>query len=71
VTILRVNTYPKRPNPMISLFQKAITRLYESAEARERASRDAYLAEATDLVDLEYRMKQIDKARSSNSYWQH
>jgi hypothetical protein len=56
---------------MISLFQKAITRLYESAEARERAARDAYLAEATDLVDLEYRMKQIDKARSSNSYWQH
>jgi Protein of unknown function (DUF3563) len=56
---------------MISLLQKALTRLSESAEARERAARDAYLAEATDLIDLEYRMKQIDKVRNNHPYWQH
>jgi hypothetical protein len=46
---------------MHTLFQKIITRFFESAEARERAYRDAYLAEATDLIDLEFRMKKLDQ----------
>ncbi|SAK96204.1 hypothetical protein AWB77_05585 [Caballeronia fortuita] len=35
--------------------------LTKSADERDRARDDAYLAEATDIYDLEYRMKKLDK----------
>lgn len=51
---------------MISLFEKLFTRVFESAEARERAAREAYLADSTDIYELEFRMKQLDKAQGRN-----
>jgi hypothetical protein len=35
--------------------------LTKSADQRARESDDAYLAEATDIYDLEYRMKKLDQ----------
>lgn len=35
--------------------------LTKSADQRDRERNDAYLAEATDIYDLEYRMKKLDK----------
>ncbi|SAK54778.1 hypothetical protein AWB78_01416 [Caballeronia calidae] len=35
--------------------------LTKSADQRDRARDDAYLAEATDIYDLEYRMKKLDR----------
>ena len=35
--------------------------LTKSADERDRARDDAYLAEATDIYDLEYRMKKLDR----------
>ncbi|MDR5746829.1 DUF3563 family protein [Caballeronia sp. LZ029] len=35
--------------------------LTKSADERDRARDDAYLAEATDIYDLEYRMKKLDQ----------
>jgi hypothetical protein len=51
---------------MISLLEKLFTRVFESAESRERAAREAYLAEATDIYELEFRMKQLDTAQGRN-----
>ena len=36
-------------------------RLAEGYERRERERREAYLAQSTDLYDLEYRMRQLDR----------
>jgi hypothetical protein len=38
--------------------------LTKSVDQRERERNDAYLAEATDIYDLEYRMKQLDRRGS-------
>ncbi|KMZ12697.1 Flp pilus assembly protein CpaB [Candidatus Burkholderia humilis] len=35
--------------------------LTKSADQRDRERDDAYLAEATDIYDLEYRMKKLDQ----------
>ena len=35
--------------------------LTKPADQRDRERDDAYLAEATDIYDLEYRMKKLDK----------
>ncbi|SAK83168.1 hypothetical protein AWB75_05363 [Caballeronia catudaia] len=35
--------------------------LTKSADQRDRERDDAYLAEATDIYDLEYRMKKLDR----------
>ena len=35
--------------------------LTKSADQRDRERNDAYLAEATDIYDLEYRMKKLDQ----------
>ena len=35
--------------------------LTKTADERDRARDDAYLAEATDIYDLEYRMKKLDR----------
>ena len=35
--------------------------LTKSADQRDRARDDAYLAAATDIYDLEYRMKKLDR----------
>lgn len=43
--------------------------LAQSAEARQRARDEAYLAEALDCYDLEYRMRELDRARNSPSHW--
>jgi hypothetical protein len=37
--------------------------LTKSADQRDRDRDDAYLAEATDIYDLEYRMKALDKRK--------
>jgi hypothetical protein len=39
--------------------------LTKSADERDRARDDAYLAEATDIYDLEYRMKSLDKRKTA------
>ncbi|SAK92535.1 hypothetical protein AWB79_06828 [Caballeronia hypogeia] len=38
--------------------------LTKSADQRDRERDDAYLAEATDIYDLEYRMKKLDQRAS-------
>ncbi len=43
--------------------------LTKSADQRERERDDAYLAEATDIYDLEYRMKALDKRKVSRLSW--
>ncbi|WP_250514556.1 DUF3563 family protein [Caballeronia sp. INDeC2] len=44
--------------------------LTKSADERDRARDDAYLAEATDIYDLEYRMKKLDqRATARHPSW--
>lgn len=43
--------------------------LAAKAEYRERVRREAYLAGATDIYDLEYRIAYMDRDRRSNGYW--
>ena len=38
--------------------------LTKSFDQREKERHDAYLAEATDIYDLEYRMKKLDRRAS-------
>ncbi len=38
--------------------------LTKTADERKKARDDAYLAEATDLYDLEYRMRKLDREAS-------
>ena len=45
-------------------------RLAEAPERRERERQDAYLAESTDIYDLEYRMDELDRRnRRVNAPW--
>ena len=44
-------------------------RIAANAERREIARRDAYLAGATDIYDLEYRIAYMDRETRSNAYW--
>ncbi|KMY85073.1 Flp pilus assembly protein CpaB [Candidatus Paraburkholderia calva] len=45
--------------------------LTKSADQRDRERDDAYLAEATDIYDLEYRMKALDKRKVARQpVWQ-
>lgn len=45
-------------------------RLGQSLECREMKEQEAYLAESSDIYELEHRMKQLDHMRSSNgSQW--
>ncbi|CAH2811111.1 MAG: hypothetical protein CBARDMAM_6352 [uncultured Caballeronia sp.] len=39
--------------------------LTKSADQRNKDRNDAYLAEATDIYDLEYRMQKLDRRASS------
>lgn len=39
--------------------------LAQSAEARQHARDEAYLAEAVDCYDLEHRMRELDRVRTS------
>lgn len=39
--------------------------LTKSADQRDKERSDAYLAEATDIYDLEYRMKKLDRNAST------
>lgn len=49
--------------------ERAIAFLTETSEARELRLQQAYLSEATDLYDLEYRSREWDrKARLSTSW---
>ena len=52
-----------------------LTRLFlfltQTAEERQKAYHDAYLAEATDLYDLEFRMRKLDRdAAIARPSWQ-
>lgn len=44
-------------------------RIAANAERREIARREAYLAGATDIYDLEYRIAYMDRETRSNAYW--
>lgn len=39
--------------------------LTKSADQRDRERNDAYLAEATDIYDLEYRLQKLDRRTST------
>ena len=52
-----------------------LTRLFlfltQTAEERQKANNDAYLAEAADLYDLEFRMRKLDReAAVAHPAWQ-
>lgn len=44
-------------------------RIAANAERRETERREAYLAGATDIYDLEYRIAYMDRENRSNAYW--
>lgn len=44
-------------------------RIAANAERREIERREAYLAGATDIYDLEYRIAYMDRETRSNAYW--
>lgn len=48
---------------------RAFSLLTESSEAREMRLQQAYLAEATDIYDLEYRSRAWDRQTRSNPNW--
>ena len=41
--------------------------LTKSADERKKEREDAYLAEATDLYDLEYRIRKLDREAATRS----
>ena len=43
--------------------------LAKSADQREKEREDAYLAEATDLYDLEFRMRSLDRQKAQPASW--
>jgi len=43
--------------------------LTKSADARQKERDDAFLSEATDIYDLEYRMHQLDRIKSRHPSW--
>ena len=44
-------------------------RIFTYVERSEAARREAYLAEATDIYDLEYRISRLDREGSCNQHW--
>ncbi|MGS0740651.1 DUF3563 family protein [Glaciimonas sp. GG7] len=50
----------------VSSFFKRIGNAYEASEA---ARKEAYLAEAADLYDLEYRIRQLDRETVQTAAW--
>ncbi len=50
----------------ISAFFKRVGTAYERSEA---ARKEAYLAEAVDLYDLEYRMQRLDRESAETAAW--
>ncbi|PUA20231.1 DUF3563 family protein [Glaciimonas sp. PCH181] len=50
----------------VSSFFKRIGNAYEMSEA---ARKEAYLAEAADLYDLEYRIRQLDRETVQSAAW--
>ncbi|WP_179400651.1 DUF3563 family protein [Burkholderia guangdongensis] len=43
--------------------------LTQSSERAEKERSDAYLADATDLHDLEFRMRELDRGASRRASW--
>lgn len=52
-----------------SNINRAFSFLTGNSEARELRLQQAYLAEATDLYDLEYRSREWDRKARSNPSW--
>lgn len=50
-------------------FVNVFKRLAESSERRESKRQEAYLAEATDVYNLEYRMRELDRQNRSKPTW--
>jgi Protein of unknown function (DUF3563) len=50
----------------VSAFFKRLGTAYERSEA---ARKEAYLAEAVDLYDLEYRMQRLDRESAQTAAW--
>jgi hypothetical protein len=50
----------------IAAFFKRVGNAYERSEA---ARKEAYLAEAVDLYDLEYRMQRLDRESAQTAAW--
>jgi hypothetical protein len=50
-------------------FSEFFKLLTESSECREWRRREAYLAESTDIYDLEYRMRELDRKDQSKPAW--
>jgi Protein of unknown function (DUF3563) len=46
-----------------------LRRLAEPLERRERDREQAYLAQSTDMYDLESRMREIDRAKQLRGHW--
>lgn len=46
-----------------------IRRLLESSERREQERKEAYLAGSTDLYDLEYRMRELERQDRRQPAW--
>jgi Protein of unknown function (DUF3563) len=51
---------------LISVF---LRRLAERLERRERDREQAYLAQSTDIYDLESRMREVDRAKQLRPNW--
>jgi hypothetical protein len=53
------------------LLSRLFLLLTQTADERQKARHDAYLAEATDLYDLEFRMRKLDRdAAIAHPAWQ-
>ncbi len=50
----------------VAAFFKRLGTAYERSEA---ARKEAYLAEAVDLYDLEYRMQRLDRESAQTAAW--
>ncbi|AMP01128.1 hypothetical protein CAter282_3327 [Collimonas arenae] len=50
----------------VAAFFKRVGNAYERSEAERK---EAYLAEAVDLYDLEYRMQQLDRESAQTAAW--
>jgi hypothetical protein len=44
-------------------------RIFTYVERKEAARREAYLAESTDIYDLEFRIARLDREGSCNQHW--
>jgi len=53
------------------LLSRLFLLLTQTADERQKSHNDAYLAEATDLYDLEFRMRKLDReAAVAHPAWQ-